>query len=175
METELGLHPRVYVSSVSISTNTPQNNVKYLGACFCTLRDSEAFRSSLITADRASGLMPCSHSLTHMDRDSMSKPVFSNLEISSSTVGGRRLQVYPVKFLMTRKKKTLDCCTFYTVCYLCDNKQARRYPKMSVYLQLHFTLFYKATKFCVCIYFYIYRPLFPGLRSGSHLLHLPWC
>lgn len=49
------------------------------------LRDSEAFRSSLMTADRASGLMPCSHSLTHMDRDSMSKPVFSNLEISSST------------------------------------------------------------------------------------------
>lgn len=46
---------------------------------------SEALRSSLMTADRASGLMPCSHSLTHMDRDSMSKPVFSNLEISRST------------------------------------------------------------------------------------------
>lgn len=46
---------------------------------------SEALRSSLMTADKASGLMPCSHSLTHMDRDSMSKPVFSNLEISSST------------------------------------------------------------------------------------------
>lgn len=49
------------------------------------LRVSEALRSSLMTADKASGLMPCSHSLTHMDRDSMSKPVFSNLEISSST------------------------------------------------------------------------------------------
>lgn len=49
------------------------------------LRVSEAFRSSLMTADKASGLMPCSHSLTHMERDSMSKPVFSNLEISSST------------------------------------------------------------------------------------------
>lgn len=60
--------------------------------CFCTLRDSDALRSSLITADRASGLMPCSHSLTHMDRDSMSKPVFSNLEISSRTVRGRTWQ-----------------------------------------------------------------------------------
>lgn len=49
------------------------------------LRDSEALRSSLMTEDRASGLMPCSHSLTQMDRDSMSKPVFSNLEISSRT------------------------------------------------------------------------------------------
>lgn len=49
------------------------------------LRVSEALRSSLMTADKASGLMPCSHSLTHMDKDSMSKPVFSNLEISSST------------------------------------------------------------------------------------------
>lgn len=55
--------------------------VQFSGA----FRDSEALRSSLITADRASGLMPCSHSLTQMDRDSMSKPVFSSLEISSST------------------------------------------------------------------------------------------
>lgn len=49
------------------------------------LRDSEAFRSSLITADRASGLIPCSQSLTQMDKDSMSKPVFSSLEISRRT------------------------------------------------------------------------------------------
>lgn len=48
-------------------------------------RDSEVFLSSLMTADRASGLMPCSQSLTHIDRDSMSKPVFRSLEISSST------------------------------------------------------------------------------------------
>lgn len=49
------------------------------------LRDSEVFLSSLMTADKASGLMPCSQSLTHIDRDSMSKPVFRSLEISSST------------------------------------------------------------------------------------------
>lgn len=49
------------------------------------LRDSDVFLSSLMTADRASGLMPCSQSLTHIDRDSMSKPVFRSLEISSST------------------------------------------------------------------------------------------
>lgn len=47
--------------------------------------ESEALRSSLMTEDRASGLMPCSHSLTQIDRDSMSRPVFNSLEISSST------------------------------------------------------------------------------------------
>lgn len=51
-----------------------------------TLSDSEALRSSLMTADKASGLMPCSHSRTQMDRDSMSNPVFNNREISSRTV-----------------------------------------------------------------------------------------
>lgn len=57
----------------------------------CTLRVSEAFRSSLMTAERASGLMPCSQSRTQMDSDSMSKPVFSNLEISSRTVEDRMI------------------------------------------------------------------------------------
>ena len=84
----------LYNIYIQTHTHTPiiilSNNVKYPGGGFYTLRDSEAFRSSLMTADRASGLMPCSHSLTHMERDSMSKPVFSNLEISSSTVDGRR-------------------------------------------------------------------------------------
>lgn len=79
----------------SLCTNALHNDVKYLDACFCTLKDSDAFRSSLITADRASGLMPCSHSLTQMDRDSMSNPVFSNLEISNSTVGKVYLVNYP--------------------------------------------------------------------------------
>jgi hypothetical protein len=52
-----------------------------------TFSESEALRSSLMTEDRASGLMPCSHSLTQIDRDSMSSPVFNSLEISSSTCG----------------------------------------------------------------------------------------
>lgn len=73
------------------------DKVSNLGGRFCTLRDSEALRSSLMTADKASGLMPCSHNLTHMDRDSMSNPVFSNLEISSKTVGGRTYQFVLVR------------------------------------------------------------------------------
>lgn len=46
---------------------------------------SVPFRSSLITDDKASGLIPCSHSRTHIDRVSISKPVFKILEISSRT------------------------------------------------------------------------------------------
>lgn len=65
-------------------------SVMRCGSFSSTFRDSEAFRSSLMTADRASGLMPCSHSLTQMDKDSISKPVFSSLEISSRTVQEKR-------------------------------------------------------------------------------------
>ena len=46
---------------------------------------SAALRSSLITDDKASGLIPCSQSRTHIDRVSISNPVFKILEISSRT------------------------------------------------------------------------------------------
>lgn len=52
---------------------------------YLTFNESEAFRSSLITDDRASGLIPCSQRRTHIDRDSMSNPVFNSLDISRRT------------------------------------------------------------------------------------------
>lgn len=49
------------------------------------LSASVPLRSSLITDDKASGLIPCSQSRTQIDSVSISKPVFKILEISSST------------------------------------------------------------------------------------------
>lgn len=46
---------------------------------------SVPLRSSLITDDKASGLIPCSQSRTQIDSVSISKPVFKILEISSRT------------------------------------------------------------------------------------------
>lgn len=54
-----------------------------------TFRASVALRSSLITEDNASGLMPCSQSRTQIDKVSISKPVFNILEISKRTVKGK--------------------------------------------------------------------------------------
>lgn len=119
--------------------------ISFKGGCVCTLRDSEAFRSSLMTAERASGLIPCSHSLTHMDRDSISKPVLSNLEISSNTVGGgsKNRHIYD-----THAK------TYY------------------IYFKMNFQLLHKYTKHYTQK-FHIYRPSSPVLRLDLRLLHWP--
>lgn len=50
-----------------------------------TFRASVALRSSLITEDSASGLIPCSQSRTQIDKVSISNPVFNILEISNRT------------------------------------------------------------------------------------------
>lgn len=52
--------------------------------------ESEALLSSLMTDDRASGLIPCSQRRTHIDKDSMSNPVFRSLDISRRTENVRR-------------------------------------------------------------------------------------
>lgn len=54
-----------------------------------TFNESEALLSSLMTDDRASGLIPCSQRRTHIDKDSMSNPVFRSLDISRRTENER--------------------------------------------------------------------------------------
>lgn len=74
-------------------TEHRSDSFKEKGMCFLsnsnTFRASVALRSSLITEDNASGLMPCSQSRTQIDKVSISKPVFNILEISNRTVKGK--------------------------------------------------------------------------------------
>ena len=65
------------VSSSDYVVMTPSKEMCWFSIHFHTFRASVALRSSLITADNASGFIPCSQRRTQMERVSMSKPVFS--------------------------------------------------------------------------------------------------
>lgn len=68
------------------------------------LSASVPLRSSLITDDKASGLIPCSQSRTQIDSVSISKPVFKILEISSSTEKDKQ-------FLKSINTKNKNACS----------------------------------------------------------------